>query len=213
MKTIIIVGMLLLGVATSSTLRAQTNSDELAQLKQRVVQLEKQVQEISQFLEPLKGQQAIIFNRREALKGKVSARFALDREKYSPDQVLEAEKLYQVISQKPGTSEASESFQALIKKFPDNNRTGCATLYIAQRSQGEERIKYLQECIAKYNGCMYGDGVQVGVYARFLLAREYIAKGEVKQSEALVNELKNNYADAVDHGGNLLLDAQGRLTK
>ena len=61
-----------------------------------------------------------------------------------------------------GTPEATESLQTMIKKYPDINRTGCATLYVAQKSQGDERAGYLQECIEKFNDCFYGDGVQVG---------------------------------------------------
>jgi hypothetical protein len=191
----------------------QTNADEIAQLKQRVSQLEKQVQEISQFLEPLKGQQSIIYNRRQALQEKLSQRLAQDRDKYTQDQVVDAEKLYRVISQKPGSPEASESFQTMLKKYPDMNRTGCALLYMAQRSQGEERVKYLQQCIAQYNDCIYGDSVQVGAYARFLLAREYSNKGERQQAEALSGEIKAKFPGAIDHGGNLLVDFPAVTTK
>ena len=200
-------------MAASSTVLAQTNSDEVVQLKQRVVQLEKQVQEISQFLEPLRGQSAIIASRRKALSEKVSKRIAEDREKYPSDQVINAEKLYSLVSQKGGTPEASESFQTMIEKYPEMNRTGCATLYVAQRSQGDQRVKYLLDCIEKYDDCMYGDSVQVGAYARFLLAREYSSKGEDKKAEQLYTEIKTKYSNAIDHGGNLLVDLQGRITK
>ncbi len=50
----------------------------------------------------------------------------------------------------------------MIKKYPDINRTGCAVLYVAQKSQGDARTQYLQTCIEKFNDCFYGDGVQVG---------------------------------------------------
>jgi len=101
---------------------------------------------------------------------------------------------------------SGSSLQKMIKKYPDINRTGCATLYVAQRSEGEERAKYLQDCIEKYGDCFYGDGVQVGVYARFLLAADYKAKGEDEKAAALYNEIKTRYPDAVDHGGNLLVE-------
>ena len=195
-------------MVVGTPLSAQTNADQIARLTQRVDQLEKQVQEISRFLEPLKGQQATISSRRQALQGKVQNRFMRDQEKYSAEQVLEAEKLFHVVSQKPGTEEASQSFQMLLEKFPDINRTGCAVLYIAQRSQGEERVKYLQQCIEKYSDCIYGDGVQVGAYARFLLAREYSIKGEDQKAQALSAEIKSRYPDAIDHAGNSLMDIQ-----
>jgi hypothetical protein len=95
----------------------------------------------------------------------------------------------------------------MIKKYPDINRTGCAMLYVAQKSEGDQRATYLRDCIQKFNDCFYGDGVQVGAYARFLLAEDYQNAGDPKKAEALYSELKANYADAVDHGGRLLVDA------
>jgi hypothetical protein len=101
----------------------------------------------------------------------------------------------------------------MIQKYPDINRTGCAVLYVAQNSLGDERIKYLEDCIQKYNDSMYGDGVQVGAYARFMMAEEYKAKGEDKKASALYGELRVKYADAVDHRGALLIDLIGAETK
>lgn len=206
MRNAIIAGILMLGTAVSSPLLAQANSEEVAQLKQRVAQLEKQVQEISRLLEPLKAQQAAD-NRRKALRENFERKMAQDREKYTPEQLREAENLYQVANQKWGTPEASESLQAMVKKYPDINRTGCAMLYIAQKTQGEERARYLQDCVEKFNDCFYGDGVQVGVYARFLLAGEYMSKGEGQKAAALYNEIRTTYPDAVDHSGNLLAES------
>jgi hypothetical protein len=101
----------------------------------------------------------------------------------------------------------------MIKKFPDINRTGCATLYVAQKSEGEERLKYLQQCIDKFNDCFYGDGVQVGAYSRFLLAEDYRRNGEETKAAALYDELKTKYPDAVDHSGRLLVDGIKSLAK
>ena len=206
MRNTIIAGILMSGMAASSHLFAQTNANDVAQLTQRVVQLEKQVQEISQLLEPIKAQQ-VIDNRRKALQERFEKKMAQDQHKYTPEQLREAENLYQVASQKWGSPEATESLQTMIKKYPDINRTGCATLYVAQTSQGDERAKHLQDCIEKYNDCFYGDGVQVGAYARFLLAEDYRTKGEEKKAKALYNEIKAKYADAIDHGGKLLVDS------
>jgi hypothetical protein len=206
MRNTIMVGILLSGIAASSPLFAQGNADEVAQLKQRVAQLEKQVQEISQLLAPVKAQQAAD-NRRKALRERFEKNMAQDRNKYTQDQLRDAEKLYQVANQKWGTAEATESLQTMIKKYPDINRTGCAMLYVAQKSQGDERASYLQDCIEKFNDCFYGDGVQVGVYARFLLAGDYLGKGEQEKAAARYSEIKANYPDAVDHNGNLLVDS------
>jgi len=114
--------------------------------------------------------------------------------------------LYQVANRQWGTLEASNSLQTMIQKYPDIDRTGCAVLYVAQMTQGDERAAYLQDCIDKYNDCFYGDGVQVGAYARFLLAEDYQSNGETDKAKALFNEIKTRYPDAIDHSGNLLMD-------
>jgi hypothetical protein len=201
-----IAGMLMLAMAAGSPLFAQTNADQVAQLEQRVAQLEKQVQEISKVLEPVRAQQAVD-NRRRALREKFEQRRAQDRDKYTPEQLREAEELTGVADQKWGSPEGIEGLKTIIKKYPDSNRAGCSTLYLAQLSQGEERAKYFQDCIGKYNDCFYGDGVQVGAFARLLLAQDCRNNGDGKKAEALENEIKTQYADAVGHNGNLLVDS------
>jgi hypothetical protein len=212
MRNAFITGILLSAMATGSHVLAQADGDQIAQLKQRVAQLEKQVQEISRLVEPLKAQQSAD-SRRRALREKFDQKMAQDRQKYTGEQLREAEELYQVANQKWGSAEASESLQKMIQKYPDINRTGCAVLYVAQNSQGDERVKYLEDCIQKYNDCMYGDGVQVGAYARFILAEEYKAKGEDKKAAALYGDLRQKYAEAVDHRGTLLGDMIGAESK
>ena len=205
MRNTIIAGILMFAVAVSAPVFAQTNADELAQLRERVAQLEKQVQEISELLEPIKAQRAVD-KRRKVFRARFEQKIAQDQAKYTPEQLREAEELYQVADRQWGTPEAAESLQTMIKKYPDINRTGCAMLYVAQRSQGEERTRYLQDCIEKFKDCFYGDGVQVGAYARFLLAGDYSRQGEQKKAEALYNEIKARYPEAIDHGGKLLVD-------
>jgi hypothetical protein len=95
----------------------------------------------------------------------------------------------------------------MIKKYPDINRTGCAVLYVAQRSEGDARANYLKQCIEKFNDCYYGDGVQVGAYARLLLAEDYGRNGEQYKAAAVYKEIQAQYADAIDHGGKLLVDS------
>jgi hypothetical protein len=199
-------GILISLIAASTPLIAQTNADDIAQLRQRIVHLEQQVQEISRVVEPLKARQAAE-NRRQTFRERFEKKMKQDREKYTAEQLGEAERLYQVANQKWGSTEALESLQEMVKKYPDINRTGCATLYVAQRSQGAERVEYLQDCIEKYNDCLYGDGVQVGAYARLLLADHYLSKGDNKKAAALYGEIKANYADAIDHSGKLLVDS------
>lgn len=205
MRTTIVQGVLICLLSSAFGSLAQNGSAEIEKLKQRVTQLEAQVQQMSQLLEPIRAQQAGEA-RRKALREKFDSKMAQDRNKYTPDQLREAEELYQVANQKWGSPEAAESLQAMIKKYPDINRTGCALLYVAQRSQGDERTRYLEECMAKFGDCMYGDGVQVGAYARFLLAQDSMAKSDEQRAAQLYRELKLKYPEAVDHRGNLLLE-------
>jgi len=207
MRNLIIIACILMsGMASNLPLCAQSGDADVAQLKQRVAQLEKQVQEISQILEPLKAQQASE-NRRKTFREKFEKKMAQDQAKYTPEQLREAEQLYQLANRKWGSTEATESLQTMIKKYPEINRTGCAVLYVAQNSKGDDRAKYLQDCIQKFNDCFYGDGVQVGAYARFLLATDYLREGEKEKAAALYREIKTAYSDAIDHNGNLLLDS------
>ena len=205
MQKVLVTGILILGLAASSPLWAQTKSDEVAQLKERVTQLEKQVREISQLVEPLKAQQATD-NRRKALRENFNKKMQQDQAKYTPEQLRDAEGLYQVANQKWGTPEATESLKKMIEKYPDINRTGCAVLYIAQKTEGADRAKYLQDCIDKYGDCFYGDGAQVGVLARCYIAYDYKKAGDTKKADALFKEIMTNYPDAVDHSGKLLSD-------
>ena len=168
-------------------------------LGHRVSQLEK-------LMTPVK-MQKVAQARQTALRAKFDLKMAHDQQKYSQQQLNEAEQLYQVANRKWGTLEASNSLQTMIQKYPDIDRTGCAVLYVAQMSQGEDRARYLQDCIDKYHDCFYRDGVQVGVYARFLLAGDLKQNGEAAKSKALLDEIKSKYPDALDHSGNLLVDS------
>jgi TolA-binding protein len=142
----------------------------------------------------------------DASQASFQQRMAQDNGKYTPQQLRNAEKLYQVASKQWGSPEAIESLKTMIKNYPDSDRAGCATLYLAQMSQGDERAQYLQDCIEKYDDCFYGDGVQVGAYARFLLAKDYQSRGEEEKAAALFHEITTQYAKAVDHSGRLLVD-------
>jgi tRNA A-37 threonylcarbamoyl transferase component Bud32 len=145
--------------------------------------------------------------RQNTLREKFTERMTRDKATYSPEQLKQAEQLYQVANKKFGTPEAKESLLAMIQKYPDLDRTGCAVLYLAQMSHGDDRAQYLQDCTSKYDGCFYGDGVQVGAFARFLLIQDYQSQGAPDKAEALINEIKAKYPDAIDHSGRLLLDS------
>jgi hypothetical protein len=205
MRNSILTVVLLSALAANTSLFAQANADDVTQLKRRVAQLEKQVQELSRLVEPLKAQQAAE-NRRKALRPKFEKRMAQDRDKYTPEQLRDAEQLMGVADQKWASLEANESCQTIIKKYPEANRAGCAMLYVAQQSQGDDRVRRLNDCIGKYGDCIYGDGVQVGAYARLLLAEHYRNAGDKAKADTLTGEIRTNYADSVDHRGRLLVN-------
>lgn len=166
-----------------------------------------QNQKLSQLLKSVKAQQPALNSRQQTLRQKFVERSAQDQGKYSQQQLDDAEALYQMANHKWGTPEAIASLKTMVQKYPGINRTGCAELYLAQMSQGDDRARYLQDCIDNYSDSFYGDGVQVGAYARFLLAQDYQSQGDDKKAQALFDEIKARYPNAIDHGGNLLRDS------
>jgi hypothetical protein len=56
---------------------------------------------------------------------------------------------------------------------------------------------------------MYGDGVQVGAYARYLLALDYKEKGDNAKANSLFDQIKKDYPHAVDHRGKPLGEQMG----
>ena len=195
MKRMIIAVVLL----TSFVDRADTN------LEARVVELEKEVAELKTELAPVLAEAKAKENV-AAQRAKARERMRKDAEIYSPDELKEIEKLYQVANRQWRTEEGKESLKELIKKYDKANRTGCALLYLGQMSKGEERENYLKQAIDHFSDCFYGDGVQVGAYARFYLAYYYKDSGEKDKADKLFAELKTQYPDAIDHKGRLLRD-------
>lgn len=142
-----------------------------------------------------------LFMRAERRK-QFMARLDQDRKRYSEAEMREIEELYQIANRKFNSAEAQESLKKLISKYSCANRTGCAVLYLGQmcpdRPQAEE---YLRQAIANYSDCWYGDGVQVGAYARFYLAGYYRQSGKNQEAEKLYQEIREKYPDAVTHNG------------
>jgi hypothetical protein len=139
-----------------------------------------------------------------ALRDLFEKRMAQDAKKYKPEQLREAENLYQVMNKNWRTDEGKTALKVMIEKYPDVNRTGCAELYLGQVSEGEDRVAHLQTAIDKHSDCMYGNGVQVGAYARYLLGLFYKEKGDNTRANALFDEIKKDYPYAVDHKGRSL---------
>ena len=72
-------------------------------------------------------------------------------------------------------------------------------------THGNEQIAYLKQAMADHSDCFYGDGVQVGAYARFVLARVDLKEAEREKAKTPFDEIRSSYADAVDHEGRSLL--------
>jgi biopolymer transport protein ExbD len=129
-------------------------------------------------------------------------RAAQDRQHYSPEQLQEIETLYQVANTKGKRStEARASLKQLLEKYDKANRTGCATLYLGQASEGAERLEYLTRAVEKFSDCYYFNGCQVGGYGRYVLALTLWEKGDQEKARALIGELKTTLKDATDHRG------------
>jgi TolA-binding protein len=140
----------------------------------------------------------------DAEKAKARTRMRQDSRKYSEDELRDAEQLYQVANKSWRSPEAWQNLEALVKKYPKFNRTGCAVLYLGQYSKGEQREKYLKQAIDDFSDCFYGDGVQVGAYARYLLAMHYKDTKNPDKAAELLKELIKKYPKSVTHGGDQL---------
>jgi TolA-binding protein len=127
-----------------------------------------------------------------------------DGRKYSAEQLKDAETLYQVANKSWRSPEAKASLEQMVKKYPKFNRTGCAVLYLGQYAQGEAREKYLKQAVDDFSDCFYGNGVQVGAYARYLLGHYYRDSGDVEKGNALLKEVVDKYPTAVTHKGDQL---------
>jgi tetratricopeptide (TPR) repeat protein len=184
--------------------------DEISDLKDRVAALEKRVEDLERALRGSKAQ-AATGQLRAGQQQRARQRMRRDAETYSPGELHEIETLYQVANRNWQSPEAQESLKKLVEKYKRANRTGCAILYLGQMSRGDEQIAYFKQAIADYGDCFYGDGVQVGPMARFLLARAYLAGVESNEENAekakrLFDEIRKDYPEAVDHRGNSLVE-------
>ena len=70
-------------------------------------------------------------------------------------------------------------------------------------------MDYLLKAIEGFSDCCYGDGVQVGAYARYHLARYYQRNGQEQKATELFKEISGEYPGAIDHKGRLLADVIG----
>jgi hypothetical protein len=138
-------------------------------------------------------------------QAKARERMQQDAKNFSDQERRDIESLYQIANQKWQMPEARDSLKTLVEKYKKANRAGCAILYLGQMSRGDEQIAYFKQAIADHGDCYYGDGVQVGAFARFLLAQVYWKSGNAEQAKVLSDEIRSKYREAVDHQGQLLV--------
>ncbi len=192
-------------ISFTATSALAEDSAKVAALEKRIGQLEKRVAELEAALGPIllkkKAESLVVLQRKKAKE-----RMRKDLDGYTREQLREIENLYQVANRKWRSEEGKDSLKQLIEKFDKANRTGCALLYLGQMSKGKEKEKYLRKAIDGFSDCYYGDGVQVGAYARFVLAHYYKSIGEDEQAAKLLKEINGKYPDAIDHNGRRLSD-------
>ena len=182
-------------------------SSLLASDSMKIKQLEKRIAALEERLSALEGKTAPVVKQLNAQqmkddqRVKARERMRKDRDVYSLEELKEIESLYQVANKEGNTPNAKESLEKLVAKYDKANRTGCAIQYLAQRTKGEEREKYLKQAIEGFSDCFYGDGVQVGAYARYYLAYHYKEAGDEKKAKALCEEIQKDYPNAVTHSG------------
>lgn len=194
LRCLAIVLSLLTGAGFS---RIRAEEEDPAAMRERIAALEKRLGELEHKEDNSKKLERL----REENKVNARKRAAEDRRTYKPEELAEIESLYQVANKNWRTDEARASLKKLLDKFDKANRTGCATLYMGQMSQGKERIDYLTRAVEKFSDCYYLNGCQVGGYGRYVLALTLWESGEKDKARTLLAELKKNFKDAIDHKG------------
>jgi len=211
--SIIILALLVKLPARAQEAAPDTKPDRFAEMEKRLQGIESEVDRLEKNLNSLLSvvsKEQII----AAQRAKARARMREDAKAYTPEQLKEIEKLYQLANRGDSDPEVvKQNLQKVITDYPKSNRAGCATMYLAQRSEGDLRLDYLKEAETTYADCFYGDGVQVGAYALWYQAHYYWKEGDKATAEAILKQLKAKYPDAIDHKGNLLADLIPRVFK
>lgn len=191
-------GVILLGILVLS------GYAEDAALETRVEALEARVDFLTSRLANVLEQERISELVR-AQQARAQERILLDSELYPRHLLRQVEALYRKATQEWDTAAGLESLNKLLAEFPRANRTGCAVLFRAQMTRGDEQINWLKRAMEEFENCYYDDGTQVGPYARLYLGMRYKKEGLHKKAQNLFEELQQTYPHAVDHKGQLLI--------
>jgi len=128
-----------------------------------------------------------------------------DKKAFGEPLFREIENRYQSANRDLRSTNAVPILQSVMADYPRANRAGCAAQYLGQMSAGAEKERYLRLAIREFGDCYYGSGVQVGAYARFYLGQHYRSLGRAKEANALFDEIRTAYPDAVNHQGQRLV--------
>lgn len=177
-------------------------------LRAKVAERENRTNAMQRLRPPTDPDPAAWQERQRAYRERFERRREQDGKKYTPEQMAQIEDLYlkAVSSRDWGSPAHAVALQQLTETFPDANRTGCALLDWGESANGPEAEAYLNVCIMRHGDCYYGDGVQVGAFARFCLAKNYLATHKREPAGALFKEIEKNYPDAINHRGQFLTD-------
>tara|TARA_Y100000589_G_scaffold310733_1_gene329392 strand:- start:2325 stop:2978 length:654 start_codon:yes stop_codon:yes gene_type:complete len=167
---------------------------------QRIAQLEAKVSQLEAALKPLLIEYEIKLRKNTARQA-ASKRMRLDQQTHTIDELKAMEGLYQLANKNLRDENAKSNLEKVIADYPKSNRAGCASVYLGQITAGDDQIKHLKQAIATYSDCYYGNGVQVGAYARLLLATRYAHDGKNAEAIKLLDELTKDYPRSLNHKG------------
>lgn len=181
-------------------------------LEARVSELETRLTALETQLQPLLKEQAEKAHW-EKKRSDARARMHADGQHFERNELREIEKLYQAGSKKWKTDEGKAILKDLVEKYPKANRTGCALLYLGQQSTGEDQLVFLNSAINDFSDCYYGDGVQVGPYAKLVLIRIYLKDAKIDAAKKLIKSIRSEHLDAISHNGKRLTHLLDRIPK
>ncbi len=195
---------------TSAQTTQPDKDQQITELTQRVAELERRLTALEEQALPLI-EQALNQQRRDKAKAAARARMRQDRGKYSPQVLGQVEQLYQTANKNWRSPQAVAALEKLVNDYPDLNRTGCATLYLGQMTQGPEKADHLTRAMTDFPDCYYGNGVNVGAYATYQLACYHQQQGNFDDANKLIDKINTHHPDAINHQGRPLTELLAEL--
>jgi TolA-binding protein len=168
--------------------------------EQRIAQLEAKVATLENLIKPLLIEHEVKL-RKVQCRNLATQRMRKDTQVYTTDQIKAIEAIYQEANKNLKGEGTKDKLIKVVQDYGKSNRAGCALVYLAQITTGDEQIQYLQQAIDSHADCFYGDGVQVGAYARLILAVRYVNDKQYDKAATQLDELLKQYPRSLDHKG------------